>query len=453
MARRIPGEYCDDGPKGGTGSTTLNGGNGSSTSACTERCTVNVCGDGVQGLGEQCDDDANNGTSGDGCSSACLQNTCGDGVINTSSSNGGNGPNDSWSQRPEVCDTGTNNGKPTSNCTAQCVLNRCGDGILGLSILTGATTATQEGCDLGDGINNDHGACTTKCQKAVCGDGVIDTAPGAAHELCDDGILLNGTANSQCTINCTVSTCGDGVVNNGEQCDNGSANGTVGNNCTVRCIIDICGDGLVGTPSVGPTEQCDDGNTTSGDGCESNCTKPICGNGFIDPGEQCEIGGDVDAPVTAATPWCTTTCQKQCNAMDTSVTPATKRPQAMFNNGQSCLVLLAPGPNADTCSSIQGYVTMDSLAKQTAVANLLSAQTSLVAPKPWFIAHGATLPPANTWPGNWYPGEAAKYTANTCAVEQNQTDTGSLTGYFWFAASCSNSASTSVCEYVWPSGT
>jgi cysteine-rich repeat protein len=33
------------------------------------------------------------------------------------------------------------------------------------------------------------------------------------------------------------------------------------------------------TPTPGPYEDCDDGNTVSGDGCDETCTQEICGNG------------------------------------------------------------------------------------------------------------------------------------------------------------------------------
>ncbi len=46
-----------------------------------------------------------------------------------------------------------------------------------------------------------------------------------------------------------------------------------------------CGDG-----SVGPGEQCDDGNPVDGDGCDSNCTVTACGNRIVTAGEQCDDG-------------------------------------------------------------------------------------------------------------------------------------------------------------------
>ena len=50
-------------------------------------------------------------------------------------------------------------------------------------------------------------------------------------------------------------------------------------------------------------ETCDDGNTTSGDGCSANCqSNETCGNGVVDPGEQCDPGGNIF----------TSTCNPDC---------------------------------------------------------------------------------------------------------------------------------------------
>jgi cysteine-rich repeat protein len=60
-----------------------------------------------------------------------------------------------------------------------------------------------------------------------------------------------------------------------------------------------CGDG-----TVGPGEECDDGNLVDADGCDSNCTITKCGNGILTPttGEECDDGNTLDGDC------CTSAC-------------------------------------------------------------------------------------------------------------------------------------------------
>jgi cysteine-rich repeat protein len=123
---------------------------------------------------------------------------------------------------------------------------RCGDSILD----------PGEQCD--DGNNNPGDGCTGACRwEARCGDGRMD--PG---EICDDG---NNRSADGCRSDCLSNEqCGNGIVDLqvGEVCD-----GTM--NCAADCRSILgCGDG-----TVGPGEQCDDGNTTRWDGCSAECLR------------------------------------------------------------------------------------------------------------------------------------------------------------------------------------
>jgi cysteine-rich repeat protein/VCBS repeat-containing protein len=55
------------------------------------------------------------------------------------------------------------------------------------------------------------------------------------------------------------------------------------------------------TPTPGPYEDCDDGNTVSGDGCDETCTQEICGNGVQQGNEQCDDGNNISGDGCDAT--------------------------------------------------------------------------------------------------------------------------------------------------------
>jgi cysteine-rich repeat protein len=140
----------------------------------------------------------------------------------------------------------------------------CGNGVV----------EPGEQCD--DGNQRDGDGCDSSCRLPLCGNGILD--PG---EQCD---TIGQTA--FCDSDCTFPVCGDGLVNPaaGEQCDTAGQSAT----CEVFCTLPRCGDGLV-NPAAG--EQCDDGNQIGGDGCSAQCQLEVCGNGILDPGEQCDFGG------------------------------------------------------------------------------------------------------------------------------------------------------------------
>jgi cysteine-rich repeat protein len=128
------------------------------------------------------------------------------------------------------------------------------------------------------------------------------------------------------------SFCGNGLQDGSETCDDGNA--LNGDGCSMYCLVEFgwtcprigqpcvklyaCGNGL-----LSPSEACDDGNTVSGDGCSGDCRQvepgwrcrvpgksctevcgvdagvcadgglaAVCGNGIVEPGEECDNGGD-----------------------------------------------------------------------------------------------------------------------------------------------------------------
>ncbi|HWO17625.1 MAG TPA: DUF4215 domain-containing protein, partial [Kofleriaceae bacterium] len=264
------GEACDDG-------NTTNG------DGCDSNCTVTGCGNGIPTPGEACDD--GNPTNGDGCDSNCTFSACGNGVIAAN----------------EECDDG--NSTPLDGCSVDCTLepleqepNEDGTPSLG-------GTATN-GNDFGTTFSDAIGAFTrtTMIRAAIapagdedvyllrntsttpqvvtlniwnpqlgvgqpCGttfDSVlhIRTAAGASLALNDD---RNGVLNTDlCSAVMYQLAPGASVYAHVSVYDDNLA--------IPAYVLDVAFRGIVcGDAVIGPTEQCDDGNTTSGDGCNATC--------------------------------------------------------------------------------------------------------------------------------------------------------------------------------------
>ena len=336
-----PNEACDDGENNGT------------YNYCNSECSARVgCGDGVVDTanGEACDDGENNGTEGycyGDCSGSCgdesIQSrdcTCTIERINIGmceyENMGQDIPNCTRSEfANELCDDGTNNGS-AGYCNTTCNDNTavCGNGHVELG----------EFCD--EGANNGTiGHCNNECTGTIplpmCGNGHLDNEScictqamidagscseldteiegckenSGTHEICDEGIELNGTY-GHCNADCTgLMRCGDGIVNGSEICDEGiELNGTNGH-CRYNCT-GACGDGIIQNASCtcsqamidagfcttlgdpvancveveNTNELCDDGadNDLSGH-CDRNCEAvAACGNGKTNKDEFCD---------------------------------------------------------------------------------------------------------------------------------------------------------------------
>lgn len=279
------GEICDDG---------IN--NGSAGSPCQVDCTPR-CGNGEIDQGEECDNGLASNVGGyEGCNSNCtLGPRCGDGS-----------PDPSFG---EQCDDGLNDGS-YGTCAAGCVFGPfCGDGNVDPDGPEGG-----EVCDEGDDNQTDgYGAtpadqgCSTTCRPIpFCGDSQVNVNKS---ELCDDGENTGdpGSCETDCSGPVALESCGDGVINNGEFCDNGLAvNGTAQSDCDVRCQA-ACGNGFVDAG-----EQCDDGvNDGSYGTCSATCTfAPFCGDGAIAAGiEACDdASGNLAPSVAYGDNLCTTLC-------------------------------------------------------------------------------------------------------------------------------------------------
>jgi cysteine-rich repeat protein len=98
-------------------------------------------------------------------------------------------------------------------------------------------------------------------------EGVSSTIEATAYDP------LTGFAGSRAST--TYVNCGSGTIGPGEQCDDG--NRVDGDGCDATCQIEACGNGL-----RQQGEQCDDGNMDPGDGCA------MC---QIEPGYTCPVAG------------------------------------------------------------------------------------------------------------------------------------------------------------------
>ena len=92
-----------------------------------------------------------------------------------------------------------------------------------------------------------------------------------------------------------------------------------------------CGDGFVDSG-----EECDDGNNVDGDGCAADCTSEGCGNGVLETGEDCDDGN------TAPDDCCSPTCTFETGSCDDG---------DACNVGETCSSGFCSGGSAPDCSS------------------------------------------------------------------------------------------------------
>ena len=215
---------------------------------------------------------------------------------------------------------------PSKNPGLSIALALCG------SLLAVACTRSDS---IGSGGNKDGGGNADCSQPPPGPTQPTNCGCGCAYYTCADGTWQKGMV-LICLPDARRSACGDGVMDVGEECDDGNTAG--GDGCSPFCYVEYgwscptpgqscisllaCGNGL-----LSPGEVCDDGNTVGGDGCSEDCQqvepgwrcrvpgKPcteacavdaggcadgdvtaVCGNGIVEPGEECDFGGDASKP-------------------------------------------------------------------------------------------------------------------------------------------------------------
>ena len=197
------------------------------------------------------------------------------------------------------------------------MVDTCGNGVVN----------PCEQCD--DGNSNNSDGCTNLCRQNVCGDGYVNVGV----EVCD-GTNLGALTSSACADYAPGIYTG-GLVRCAGDCSDYDLSACVGS--STICYADEDGDGYTGTQKVIPFGQsCADyntsgrpwtatsdgdcldnpalfcsiysypGNTEVCDGCDNNCNGliddddpslpycPRCGNGFLDDGEDCDDGNNLD---------------------------------------------------------------------------------------------------------------------------------------------------------------
>ena len=298
--------------------------------------TPDGCGNGILDAGEGCDD--GNIIRGDGCDGACLLEDLEECKVD--------GPGSTWdgSCQSGLCDrTEGDNGRCERQMSNSNSLLESGEGC------DDGNTEDGDGCtrgriDIGSACNADPAGATgdDSCQTRVCdptegptgicerirsrGNNVVESGEG-----CDDGNLESGDGcNSYGLIElgypCNVDEAGR--VGN-RSCESGHCNDVA--ESPGLCVAEGCGDGTLylGYRDV-LNEACDDGNNVNGDGCDMNCqiengfpcndyyegrTKDMacqslrcdrsrgedgicqprgCGDAWLDPGEGCDDGNNVN---------------------------------------------------------------------------------------------------------------------------------------------------------------
>ena len=137
------------------------------------------------------------------------------------------------------------------------------------------------------------GATASTYSASVAGNyTVIGVLIDDGSTACSGGSTTASPAIELIDIDCV---CGDGTVGPGEECDDGNDIDT--DFCTNACTDAVCGDTI-----VGPGEECDDGNNVDTDSCTNACTNAVCGDGITGPGEECDDGNTVDTDA------CTNAC-------------------------------------------------------------------------------------------------------------------------------------------------
>lgn len=200
-----------------------------------------------------------------------------------------------WAKKPVCGDGKCSGGETAASCPADCPTSSyCGDGS----------------CD----ANETNETCPTDCSAAsFCGDGTCDA--DETNESCSADCeppppsicVINGVCNAGedcigCPLDCaglTTGKPGGRYCCGADTCEAGMCGG----DCGVPVVDPYCGDG-----NVDPGEQCDDGGETAS--CDSNCSLALCGDGTLNhtadeqcddgntnPGDGCDANCQVESPV------------------------------------------------------------------------------------------------------------------------------------------------------------
>jgi lysophospholipase L1-like esterase len=164
-------------------------------------------------------------------------------------------------------------------------------------------------------------------------DGVhLNCAGQATRTTYADRLILQGAYVDPAQA---IGPCGNGLIESGEQCDDGSANGAFISCCTATCTFQVSETPCAGGTCAGDWDTCATNTTT---------LPSVCGNGILEPGEDCDDGGDNGQSNSC----CTATCRLEPAGTACADEGDLCTEDACAGTADTCTHPIAPSPTCAT---------------------------------------------------------------------------------------------------------